>query len=467
MPRLFALAILLLASSAAPARADDVERHRADTDRILDAALASSDAWKKLTELCDGIGPRLSGSVGLERAVDWAADRMRHDGLENVRLQPVTVPCWVRGEERVTMISPRREELAMLGLGGSVGTPPGGVTGDIVVASSFAAFDSLPDEAIRGNIVLWNVPFTSYGRTVQYRWDGAKRASERGAVASLIRSVTPRSLGVPHTGSLRAWEPGDRPIPAAALSVEDALQLHRLAQARERVRVTLEMEARFLPDALSHNVIGELSGRERPSEIVVIGAHLDSWDVGQGASDDGGGCVVSMEAVRLLKELGLRPRRTVRVVLWTNEENGTRGADAYRDAARERRERHVAAIESDGGVEIPWGFGVSIWGDADRKADPARQDRALDRLRRLAPLLAPIDADSVRVGGGGADIAPMMELGVPGLALRTPMRHYWDVHHTEADTVDKIDPSALKRNVAAMAVMAYLLAEMELPLDES
>ncbi len=457
--------LLALAFVLPAAAEDDVEPHRLTTHHIVHAALESSDAWAKLTELCDGIGHRLSGSEGLERAVTWAADRMRADGLENVRTQPVSVPRWVRGEERATLVSPRRRPLAMLGLGGSVGTPPGGVTADVVVVSGFEDFDACGDEEIAGRIVLWNVPFTSYGKTVRYRWEGARRASERGAVASLLRSIGPRSNRAPHTGAMDAWEDGQRPIPAAAIAVEDAMMIRRLQDAGQRVTVTLEMGARQLPDAPSHNVIGELVGRERPDEIVVVGGHLDSWDVGQGALDDGGGCVVSMEALRILCELDLRPRRTLRVVLWTNEENGTRGAAAY--AERFGGERHVAAIEVDGGVESPWGFGLSIWGDEDRNVDHARQDRAMARLRDFARLLEPVDADSVRAGGGGADIEPLMKSGVPGLALRNPMRNYWAYHHTEGDTVDKVDPTALRKNVAALAVMAYLLAESEIPLDDS
>jgi carboxypeptidase Q len=221
------------------------------------------------------------------------------------------------------------------------------------------------------------------------------------------------------------------------------------------------MGAHTRPDAVSHNVLGEITGRELPNEIVAIGGHLDSWDVGQGAHDDGGGCVISMEAVRLMHELGIRPRRTVRVVLWTNEENGTAGADEYRRVAAQRREVHAAAIESDGGVEPPLGFGLTIRPrGSDDKVDERRQKQALEQLLQFALWFAPFGADSLRDGGGGADIAPLMRDGVPGLALRTPMERYWDIHHSHADTVDKVDPEALRKNVAAMAVMAYLLAEM-------
>lgn len=423
--------------------------------------MASDDAWEKLCELCDGVGPRLSGSSNLARAVDWAVERMQLDGLENVRRQRVMVPHWERGAESAHLVSPRREELAMMGLGRSVGTPPGGLTAGVVVVSNFAHFESLTERDVRGRIVLWNVPFTTYGETVKYRWEGAERAASKGGVASLVRSVGRRSLDSPHTGVMKEYEEGTVAVPAAALSVEDAMMIARLKARGEEVRVHLEMNARMLPDAESHNVMGEIVGRERPDEIVVIGGHLDSWDVGQGAHDDGGGCVISMEAVRLLHELDLRPRRTIRVVLWTNEENGTMGAKQYRDEALETRQTHVAAIESDGGVEAPWGFGVSIWHPGeDKETNEPRQREAIARLSEIARLLESVDADSIRAGGGGADISPLMQFGVPGLALRTPMDLYWDLHHTHADTVDKVDPDALQRNVAAMAVMAYVLAEM-------
>jgi carboxypeptidase Q len=465
--RLLVVAGVLLGTPSVRADAAELPEDSARSARaLLEAALASDGAWERLVELGDGIGHRLSGSPGLARAVDWAAERMELDGLENVRRQPVLVPRWIRGEESATMIAPRRMDLPMLGLGRSLATPPGGVTGEVIVVPDFEAFELLPESDVRGRMVLWNAPFTSYSETVKYRWEGALRASEKGAVASLVRSVGPRSLRTPHTGAMRGWEDGERPIPAAALTIEDSELIARLTSRGETVRVLLEMEARFEEDAESHNVIGEIVGRESPEEVVVIGGHLDSWDVGQGIHDDAGGCVVSMEVLRLFRELGLRPRRTVRVVLWTNEENGTRGAEAYFESVKDGPERHVAAIEADGGVESPWGFGVSVWQPGkDHEADLPRQERVLATLAAAAELLTPIGADSLRAGGGGADISPLMEIGVPGLALRTPMEMYWDIHHTAADTVDKVDPEALRRNVAALAVMTWVIAELPGPLD--
>jgi carboxypeptidase Q len=436
------------------------ETHRATADRLIEAALASNDAWRKLSRLCDEIGPRLSGSAELARAVDWAAEEMKRDGLARVRRQPVMVPHWVRGEESARLVAPREAELALLGLGRSVGTPPDGIVADVVVVRDFAQLAALPADSLAGKIVLYDAPFTNYGETVEYRWSGANEAARRGARACLIRSVGKRSLGNPHTGAMAPYEEGLPRIPAAALSIEDAAMIARLAAAGHTTRVHLTMGARMLPDVESHNVIGEIPGRERPEEIVVIGGHLDSWDVGQGAHDDGGGCVVAMAAARLLVELELRARRTIRVVLWTNEENGTRGAKAYHDSAAATGTRHFAAIEADAGVEAPRGFGVTVWQPGTKETDAARQKRVIAVAGEIAALLAPIGADTVTERGGGVDISPLMQEGVPGLALRTAMDLYWDLHHSVADTMDKVNPPDLQRNVAAMAVMAYVMADL-------
>jgi carboxypeptidase Q len=415
-----------------------------------------------MSELCDGIGHRLSGSKSLERAVTWAEGAMRADGLDSVWLQPVEVPLWVRGRESATIVEPGPHAVSMLGLGRSVGTPRGGITAEVVAVRGWQELATLPDAAVRGRIVLYNAPFTRYGETVRYRSRGADSASARGAVAALVRSVGPVSLRTAHTGTTAGYSGSVPRIPAAAVAIEDAERIQRLVDRGERVRLRLEMEADTLPDGRSHNVIGEIRGRERPGEIVVIGGHLDSWDVGAGAHDDAGGCVISMEALRLIRGLGLRPRRTLRCVLWTNEENGTRGAKAYA-AEYGARERHVAALESDGGVERPVGFGVKVFKAGTDTTDVAATAAMVERVRPLGRHLAGIGATAITDAGGGADIEPLMKLGVPGFAHRTVMEHYFDWHHTEADMLDKVDPFELRRNVAAMAIMAWLLAEMEEP----
>jgi carboxypeptidase Q len=440
--------VLLAVAGAGPAAAqsDLAARYRAAADRIIDAALADSSGYARLTELVDRFGPRLSGSDNLERALDWILDQMRRDGLEGVRGEPVQVPVWVRGAESAELVEPYRRRLPMLGLGGSVGTDPAGITAEVVVVSSFEDLAARERDA-RGRIVLFDVPFTTYGQTVRYRGAGAVAAARAGAVASLIRSVTPMSLQSPHTGAMNYSDSAPR-IPHAALTVEDAMLLHRMQDRGERVVVRLVMGAQTLPDRQSRNVMAEVTGRERPDEVVVLGGHIDSWDVGQGAVDDGGGVVAAWEAVRLLQRLGLRPRRTVRAVGWTNEENGLRGGNAYRDAHRGELDRHVLAIETDAGVFAPRGFGFQ------------GSDSAFALVQAIGPLLERTGATAITRGGGGADIGPIMREGVPGMGLNVDGTRYFWYHHSDADTIDKIDPRELALCVATLAVMAYVVADM-------
>lgn len=314
-PPPLARAALPARGAVAAARAPEApiaSRYRATAERLIGAALSSDHAWFRLSQLCDGIGHRLSGSPALERAVAWGAAAMREDGLERVRLQPVVVRHWERGEERAELVEPAYQRLSILGLGRSIGTPPGGITAPVVAVKSYSELHALPSDSVRGKIVLYDIPFTTYSETVRYRGGGARRASALGAVAILMRSVGPVSLRTPHTGAMSAYVDSFPPIPGAAVTIEDAAMIRRLLDRGERVVVHLEMGARTLPDAPSHNVVGEIRGRERPEEVVVIGGHIDSWDVGQGAQDDGGGCVISMEALRLIKQLGLRSRRSSR-----------------------------------------------------------------------------------------------------------------------------------------------------------
>ncbi len=436
-------------TTAAPEAALDAGAaapYRDAADRIIAAALADSAAWHRLAYLTDTFGARFSGTPALESALDWILKEMQADGLENVRGEPVMVPHWVRGEESAELVLPRPQKLAVLGLGGSVATPPGGIEADVLVVGSFDELDARQAEAA-GKIVLFDVPFTTYGQTVQYRSLGAIRAAQAGAVASLIRSVASGSMYTPHTGGMR-YEDGVPKIPHAALTVEDAAMLHRMQARGQTVRVRLVMNAQTLPDAPSRNVVAELRGREFPDEVVVMGGHSDSWDVGQGAMDDGGGCVAAWEALRILKALGLRPRRTIRVVLWTNEENGLAGGRAYRDAHESELDQHVLAIESDSGVFDPEGFGLTGTPEAFAAVAP------------IGALLEPIGAGAITKGGGGADIGPIMRHGVPGMALQVDGTRYFHYHHTPADTMDKLDPQELARCVAALAIMSYVVAEM-------
>lgn len=442
--------LALLALTPPPQDSSIAARYQATADRIIQAAVADSAAWRRLAELTDTFGNRLSGSDNLEHAIDWMLARMQQDGLQNVRGEPAMVPHWVRGEESAELVSPRPRRLPMLGLGGSVGTPKNGITAEVLVVTSFDDLTAKAAQA-RGKIVLFDVPFTNYGATVQYRAAGPSAAAKVGAVACLIRSVTPYSQQTPHTGALR-YDTTVAKIPAAALTVEDVLMLHRMQDRGTRIVVRLKMAAQTLPDRQSRNVVAELVGTAHPDEVVVMGGHIDSWDVGQGAMDDGGGIMVAWEAVRLLQRLGLRARRTIRVVGWTNEENGTRGGLAYRDAHAADLGKHVLAIESDGGVFAPQGFGFT------------GSDSARAIVRQVGALLKSIHADSIGAAGGGADVGPIMQLGVPGMGLDVDGTRYFYYHHTDSDTMDKLDPREMALCVATMAVMAYVVADLPEPL---
>jgi carboxypeptidase Q len=443
---LFALALL-----PAPAYAQTppawLEAYRAPAARLIGEALNDTFAWRRLATLADSIGPRLSGSPQLDHAIEWATAEMTRDGLENVHTETVTVPRWIRGSEAAQLVEPVVDAIAMLGVGNSVGTPPGGVQAEVLVVRSFAELDANASRA-RGRIVLFNVAYTNYPETVTYRMEGASRAARVGAVAALVRSIGPPGLRTPHTGTLQYASDATQ-IPAAAIAAEDADRLQRLADRGARLVVRLQMEAHFEADVESANVVGELRGRETPDEVVVVGGHLDSWDVGTGASDDGGGCIVTWEALRIMKKLNLRPRRTVRVVLWTNEENGGRGGLAYRDRHKAELARHIMMLESDNGVFRPLGFGFG-GGEMGRQ-----------KVRAIATLLKGIGADAVLAGGSGADISPSVrDAAIPSLALVVDDSKLFLIHHTAADTVDKVDPVDMAKCAAAVAVMTYVIADL-------
>jgi carboxypeptidase Q len=423
-----------------------IDGYRDPAARLITEAQSSAFAWERLALLGDTFGHRLSGSEALENAIKWAVAEMKKDGLDNVRAEPVKVPHWVRGQESIEITAPFRSSLVMLGLGNSIGTPPEGVEAEVLVVRSFDELDAA-GSSVRGKIVLFNVPFTSYSETVQYRSSGPSRAAKLGAVAALVRAVGPAGLRTPHTGALRYTE-GVAQIPGAAIAVEDAERLQRMQNRGTKVRVRLKMDARLLPDADSANVIGEIRGRERPDEIVVVSGHFDSWDIGTGSTDDGGGCIVTWEALRLMKKLNLQPRRTVRVVLYTNEENGLAGGRAYLERHRGHLDKHVMMLESDSGVFKPTGFGFT--GSAAARAT----------VQEIATLLKGIQADQIGPAGGGADIGPSVEAGqLPAMSLEVD-GNYFLIHHTPADTVDKIDPADMSKASAAIAVMAYVIADM-------
>jgi hypothetical protein len=420
--------------------------------RIVGAALVRARAYETLQHLTDRIGPRLSGSKNLERAVEWTAATLRAQGADRVAVEPVLVPHWVRGKEVASIVAPVEAPLVLTALGGSVATPAGGIEAEVIEVASFDELRAA-GERVRGRIVLYNRDMArgggsmdGYGAVAPLRTQGAIEAARLGAVAALVRSLGTAAFRLPHTGAM-SYEDTVPKIPAAALAEEDADHLHRLLAAGDVVRVRLELGCATLPDATSANVVADFRGRELPDEIVVIGAHLDSWDLGTGAVDDGAGVAVVMDTLRLLHELDLRPRRTIRAVLFTNEENGLRGGREYARAHAGELARHVAAIETDSGAGRPLGFGITAGTGAEAV------------LRTIAAHLAPLGADQVTTGGGGADISPMKPAGVPQIGLRADTTTYFDIHHSNADTFDKVDRQDLHRQVAAMAVMAYFLAD--------
>jgi hypothetical protein len=424
--------------------------------RIIESALLDGRAYRMLAELTGRIGARLGGSPEAARAVEWGRATMLEQGLEHVHLQPVMVPHWVRGEvERATLVSGagRRTRLRVCALGGSIATAKKGVTAEVIEVRSLEEATKLGRRA-RGKIIFFNRPmdraqismFAAYAGAADQRVDGPSTAAAVGAVAVLVRSMTTSLDEYPHTGMLRYSDTAPK-IPAAAISTLDAELLSRTIRHDRRSRVTLRLDCRTLPDAESHNVIGEITGREKPEEVVLVGGHLDSWDISQGAHDDGAGCVQAIEAVRLLKSLGLRPKRTIRAVLFMNEENGLRGGRGYAESVGREGPRHIAAIESDRGGFAPRGFAVDAGADIVRK------------LGRWSSLFTAMGADRFFKEGGGADIAPLKAHGTLCIGLVVESHRYFDYHHSAKDTFDKVNERELALGAAAMALLAYLIAE--------
>lgn len=451
LPLSAALLSLLSASPEAPAAPAPQESGPSPqvAAQLIGAALSEGHAFSRLAELTDGVGQRPTGSEGAEAAVQWARKSFEADGVQ-VALEPVKVPHWVRGEGSARVLASRRgrvHALAVLALGGSVGTPPKGLSAEVVEVRSLEEVAALGDK-VKGKIVFFNhamAESSDYGKVVGLRSRGASVAAKAGAVGMLIRSLATASLRSPHTGAMR-YEEGPR-IPAAAVSVEDGELLHRLLVGGP-VRVELKLGCQMLPDVDSFNVVAEVKGREKPREVVLLGAHLDSWDVGTGAHDDGTGVVMVMEAARLLGQLKPAPRRTVRVVLYMNEENGLDGARAYAEAHKAELTEHVAALEMDSGGERPLGVALHAGAGAEDVVRPW-----------LKPLEA-LGAGSFMVGeAGGADISTLAPGRVPLVGLRVDSSRYFDIHHSEADTLDKVDPKDLARTTAALVWLSYALAE--------
>jgi Zn-dependent M28 family amino/carboxypeptidase len=454
------------AARAAAAQADEGAPNPVLTDaleRIRAAGMGDDWGYQRLADLCDKIGPRISGSRQAEAAVEQIAAALRAGGLA-VSLQPVKVPHWVRGEEQADIIDyPGRpagvtQHLALTTLGGSIATPAEGISAQVLVVHSFDELRTHEAQA-RGKIVLFNVAFNedlaqngragnAYGEAVAYRVQGASAAARAGAVASLIRTVGGANYRLPHTGVMN-YDAAQPKIPAAALSAEDAMWVSRLA-AEGPVTLRLKLSPQTLPDAESHNVIADWSGREKPEEMVIVSGHLDSWDLAQGAIDDGAGVASAMGAVHLLETLGLRARRTIRFVGWMSEENGSAGGQAYAKLNGATLSRQIAAIESDNGAGRPLGVSAHV------------TPEGMTLLKPLMKGLAPMGASILdhRDGPGGSDVEYLDALGVPTLAPIVDTRTYFDYHHSPADTLDKIEPENIRRQIAVLAMMAYFLADM-------
>ena len=431
---------------------------------IKSAALTDDYAYKQVAHLTENIGARPSGSLQAKAAVEYVAEELRKLGLD-VHLEEVKVPHWVRGAETAQLVeypgqaSGTTQKIVLAALGGSSSTAAEGLTADVVVVSNFDELKALGRDKVSGKIVLFNelfdkqksaggLAFVAYGEAVRYRGAGAREAAALGAVAALVRSVGDADFRLPHTGF--SFPAG---IPAGAVTAEDAdLISHLASQGAVRVHLTLTPEK--LPDATSYNVIADLKGSEHPEQMVVVSGHLDSWDLGTGAIDDGAGVVVAMEAAEILQKLHLRPKRTLRVIAWMDEENGGSGSAAYTKDYSAEFIRTIAAIESDSGAAHPLGF--------DARMSPA----ALDILRPALNVLQSMGASALQATTypPGADISSMSDAGVPALGILQDGRTYFHYHHTAADTLDKIVPSELRENAAAMAIMAYAIASMKNPL---
>ncbi len=431
-------------------------------ERLRNAAMKSDYAYDELRHLTDNIGPRLSGSPQAQKAVDYVAGEMRALGAE-VTLEKASVPHWVRGAETAELTSwsgqaaGTTQKIVLTALGGSVATPPEGLTAEILVVDNWSELHALPAGAVKGKILLFNHPFdkelaatghglAAYGNGVVYRAAGPIAGAALGAVAVLVRSVGGADFRLPHTGQTE-YAPGTAKIPAAAVTAEDAEMLKVLA-GEGPVTMHLTLTPQTLPDAESYNVIADWKGTEHPEQVVVVSGHLDSWDLGTGAIDDGAGVAVSMQAIQLMKELGIHPRRTVRVIAWMSEEEGSEGAAAYMKEHAAEMGNHVGAIESDLGADHPTGIYYA------GKADLGRW------LRPVAQVLDANGAGSLESAAEtGEDIAGMTEKGVPSFAPVQDSRFYFNYHHTAADTFDKIDKRHLNENAAVMAVLAYALAD--------
>ncbi|XP_045416372.1 carboxypeptidase Q [Lemur catta] len=414
---------------------------------------AQNRSYDRLALLVDTVGPRLSGSKNLEMAIRIMYQSLKDNDLENVHLELVKIPHWERGEESAVMLKPRFHEMAVLGLGSSIGTPSEGITAEVLVVNSFDELRRRAPEA-KGKIVVYNQPYLNYSRTVQYRFRGAVEAAKVGAVASLIRSVTPFSIYSPHTG-IQKYQDDVPKIPTACITVEDAEMMSRMASRGVKIVIRLKMGARNYPDTDSFNIVAEITGRKYPEQVVLVSGHLDSWDVGQGAIDDGGGAFISWEALSLIRDLGLRPKRTLRLVLWTAEEQGGIGAFQYYELHKVNISNYSLVMESDAGTFLPTGLQFT------------GSDKARAIMKEIMNLLQPLNITQVLNHGEGEDINLWIQAGVPGASLLDNLYKYFFFHHSHGDTLTVMDPKQMNIAAAIWTVVSYVVADLEEMLPRS
>lgn len=424
--------------------------------KLYNEALGNGRSYSLLDYLCNKIGPRLSGSTNAQIAVNWAQSQMNKYGFDRVYTQQVMVPHWTRGTKEVASFEEKGvvNFLQICALGGSIGTGYEGIRSKVIEVQNFEELRKLGVDTVRGKIIFFNRPmdptkintFEAYSGAVNQRSNGAIEAAKLGALGVIVRSMTLSIDRYPHTGAMR-YDPNINKIPAAAISTKDADFLSKRLKANPNLNFHFRMMCDTLPDAKSYNVIGEVLGYEKPEEIIVVGGHLDSWDLGTGAHDDGAGCVQAMEALRLFKVLGIRPKRTIRVVLFMNEENGLRGGVEYAKQAKELEQTHIAAVESDAGGFTPRGFGIV--GSPEKEAI----------IKSWIPLLAPYGLQDIAAGHGGADIGPLKEQGAVLLGLSPDSQRYFDYHHAATDKFDSVNKRELELGAAALASMLYLLSQ--------
>lgn len=449
MRKLFTLFLCCLAFYASGQNTDSLTIRK-----IYDEALANGQSYEWLRYLTQQIGPRLSGSEGAQKAVDWTKQLMEKQGFDRVFLQEVMVPHWVRGAREVAYIQNGKQKIPVpiAALGGSVATPAKGIEAQVIEVKDFPELRALGADKVKGKIVFFNRPmdptktitFEAYGGAVNQRANGATEAAKLGAVGAIVRSMGLVQDDNPHTGGMR-YGTGVPLIPTAAISTNGANLLSKSLTNNPGLTFYFKQNCESLPDAKSYNVVGEIKGSEKPDEIIVVGGHLDSWDLGQGAHDDGTGCVQSIEVLRMLKVLGIRPKRTIRAVMFMNEENGLRGGIKYADLAKQNNEKHIAAIESDEGGFTPRGFGIV--GTAQQK----------EKVIQWKPLLSPYGLHDIGPGGGGADIGPMAALGTVLFGFKPDSQRYFDFHHTAIDRFEGVNKRELELGGASMAALVYLL----------